>query len=218
MAKYTIVTPVYNKSHITGDFLHRLLPKLGDNNLVIVDNNSKDNTKEIIEFYGKSYPESNIEYILLPENLGFGRANNLGFTYANGRTDITVFMSNDVMVEGDIDFDASNDLYGARLINFDTGWNKFKELDEPIPYLEGWCVWARNEIWEILGLWDTRYFTDYEDLDLCYTARQKNICLARIPKPLIHLGGQTATILPEGRLKYTLESQRKFCEKWNLSL
>ena len=49
--------------------------------IIVVDNNSNDNSKTIImEKYGKK-----VIYLSLPENIGFGRANNEGAKIAKGR-------------------------------------------------------------------------------------------------------------------------------------
>lgn len=47
--------------------------------VIVVDNNSKDNSKEILE------KDSRIIYIYSKENLGFGRANNVGMMLAKGQ-------------------------------------------------------------------------------------------------------------------------------------
>jgi GT2 family glycosyltransferase len=49
--------------------------------IIVVDNNSSDNSKEIIaQKYG-----GKVTYLALPENIGFGRANNEGAKIAKGR-------------------------------------------------------------------------------------------------------------------------------------
>ena len=47
--------------------------------IIIVDNASKDGSKELFE------NDSRIKYIYLPKNIGFGRANNFGYKYAKGK-------------------------------------------------------------------------------------------------------------------------------------
>jgi GT2 family glycosyltransferase len=49
--------------------------------IIVVDNNSSDNSKQIIQ---KKY-DNNVTYLSLPENLGFGRANNAAAEIAQGR-------------------------------------------------------------------------------------------------------------------------------------
>lgn len=50
--------------------------------LIVVDNNSKDNSQEIIENYKNSFP--NILYINSGKNLGFAAGNNFAIPYCKG--------------------------------------------------------------------------------------------------------------------------------------
>lgn len=186
--------------------------------LIVVDNGSGDETKGVVDFYKKRY--DNIKYIRNPENYGFGKANNIGVENSEGK--LLWFLSNDVVTISDpiinvIDGVIENAIMGARLITFDTGWNNFVELPNPIHYIEGWSLLCWRKDFDKIK-WDERYFTDYEDLDFCYNAQLKGMKLQQIDMPLRHIGGQTATSLPQERINYTLDSQRKFCEKWELTL
>ncbi len=68
------------------DFLYQCISsiKQASNNLaiqtIVVDNNSEDNS---VEFIKNRFPE--VDVIALQENIGFGKANNVGFDIASGR-------------------------------------------------------------------------------------------------------------------------------------
>lgn len=65
--------------------------------IIMVDNNSKD---ESIVYIKENYPE--VIIIKSKENLGFGKANNLGVSHANG--EIILLLNNDTILLNDIKF------------------------------------------------------------------------------------------------------------------
>jgi len=79
--------------------------------VIVVDNNSKDDSREMVETL---FPEVNL--INSGSNMGFGRANNLGFLHAN--TSLVMLLNPDTEVmkgtmEGMVDFMRSNETVGA---------------------------------------------------------------------------------------------------------
>ena len=217
----SVICPVWNNSELTHKFLYQhwnLLARPsqgGDVEIIIIDNGSTDNTALILASWQKTMGQQ-LKVIINPYNLGFGPANNQGAAIVKG--DILVFISNDVEVRGDylsliksrVD---DNALYGAHLLDYDTGWNVFN--GEKVDYLAGWCIIATRKVWDDLGGWDERYIPcDYEDVDLSLTATKKGYLLGEIALPLHHLSGQSAQYLTGGRLAITLNSQKLFKEKW----
>lgn len=77
----SVIIVNYNTKDITKQCLDSIfkLTKDIEFEVIVVDNNSKDGSKEMLE----SYP--NIKYIQSGANLGFGKANNLGYKYSSGR-------------------------------------------------------------------------------------------------------------------------------------
>lgn len=65
-----------------------------DYEIIVVDNASDDSSLELIQ---KQYPE--VICVQAVENLGFGRANNLGMTYASG--DCILFLNPDTILRND---------------------------------------------------------------------------------------------------------------------
>jgi GT2 family glycosyltransferase len=63
--------------------------------LIIVDNNSKDNSKVIIDKFEKNY--KNIRSLFLDKNLGFAGGNNKGINIANG--EYIILLNNDCIVD-----------------------------------------------------------------------------------------------------------------------
>ncbi len=90
---------------------------------IIVDNGSKDGSVAMIR---REYPE--VRLLVSPENLGFGRANNLAFEQATGR--YIVLLNSDAFLQPGslrlsverMDRDARIGLAGGRLIGRDGAW------------------------------------------------------------------------------------------------
>ena len=62
--------------------------------IIVVDNSSGDNAEEILS---SNYPE--VRFIQAGQNLGFGRANNLGVDIAKG--EVVLFLNPDTLLEND---------------------------------------------------------------------------------------------------------------------
>lgn len=217
----SIITPVWNKSELTHQFLFknwRLYQHQPEIEFVIVNNGSTDNTSKVLEQWA-GIMGKRLVIVDLPQNTGFGPGNNRGAEAAKSL--ILVFISNDVMPTGDYiapikEAVAKDTLLGVQLYDYDTGWNKFGNT--LIPYLAGHCLACTRKTWDKLGAFDERYVPcDYEDIDLSYTAHQKGIALKALTLPLQHMFGQTAQTLEGGRIKVTTENQSLFKEKWGLN-
>lgn len=154
---------------------------------------------------------------------GYGPACNLGIEQAHN--DIVVCMNDDVYIgdfAGMVISTASNnsELFGAQLLRFNTGWNTFRDEGGrviTIPYLNGWFVYAKKEVWkELDGGFDTRFVPcDFEDVDLSYRASLKGIPLKEVSLPLNHIGGRSAN--SPGRESITKANRLLFAQKWGLT-
>jgi GT2 family glycosyltransferase len=63
--------------------------------IIIVDNNSQDRSKELIQQLQKKY--KNIKSVFQDKNLGFSKGNNIGISYAKGQ--YVVLLNNDCIVD-----------------------------------------------------------------------------------------------------------------------
>lgn len=67
--KISVIIPTYNRAHILPMAIESLLNQefeKSDFEIIIVDNNSKDNTKEVVEKYIKGNPNFSIRYVFEP--------------------------------------------------------------------------------------------------------------------------------------------------------
>lgn len=71
------------------EWIDRCLQSCGNNKVVVVDNNSTDDT---VDFIRKNY--SNVHIVKQAKNLGFGQANNIGISYALNHGAKHVFLLN----------------------------------------------------------------------------------------------------------------------------
>lgn len=133
-------------------------------------------------------------------------------------------ISNDVVVNGKFIEQASEHLFSAkryfvgnRHIAFDSGWNTFE--GKTFDYLEGWLYASTVDGWRDIGYFDEAYSPyDYEDIDICTTAKSKGYKLVSLNNPhLVHMGGQTIGFNPT-REAVTRRNQEYFKNKWLKSI
>lgn len=173
-----------------------------DFEIILVDNGSTDNS---LKFIGDNYPK--IVVIENKENLGFGRANNLGAERAKG--ELLLFLNNDIIIEDQaflrkiLRYKLANglNLVGPRILSGDKSdfyQGKYLTIDpfsysglgKNLFYLEGCALLISAADFHSLGGFDDRYFMYSEDIDLCWRAHlyglQLGICREA---ELIHFGG-----------------------------
>lgn len=220
--KISIITPVYGHANMTGQFINSIVGYMdNDTELIIVDNNSPDNTMNVVTTALKSYPNKNINLFHWNKNLGFGAANNAGSRIA--QSDKLLFISNDVVILGDfitpvyefLEQDAST-ACGPHLFSHDTGWNTFKETSI-IPYIEGFCFGIHKRNFDMIQGFDEKFFLDMEDLDFSYRLHLAGVGLAQINLPVIHQLGGSFDQLNIKRSDITEQSLQYFMEKWALT-
>lgn len=227
--KTSIITPLFNRSDLTAEFLKSVTKYMNnETELILVDNNSGDNTLQLLAGTKKLYNKYNITIISNSTNLGFGTANNIGVKLAKGEN--IIFISNDVKIMGDfitpmMDYldKHNNRAVGPRLIRTGTGWNdcfRNKITGEDIgviSYLEGFCFGLKRAIFQAVGGFPEQIFIDYEDIFLSYKLHLMGVGLSQIQLPLEHsLGGSFGT-LSDARIKYTLASQQIFMDYWGFT-
>ena len=224
----SIIIPFYNRYDLVHQRmmdLHKFAP---DNcEIILVDDCSSEEVVSVKGGVGwwQQNARHTVRYKRNEKNLGFGGAHNVGSKIARG--DIYYFLSNDVSIYADFITpiqkkieEVDNALVGARLINFDSGWNKFPIKGHNtmlFPYLEGWLVACHKDTWIQLGGWDDRFSPiDFEDMDLSTTARYLGFPLIALQLPVEHKHlGTTVETKIKNRLEVTNLNKSKFFEKWN---
>lgn len=109
----TVIIPSYNHAEYIGYTIKSILAQsLQDFELLIIDDNSSDNSLEVI----KKFDDPRIKLTTLEENLGICRASNICFEKANGKY-LSIIASDDIMfpknLEKKVNFLERNPQYGA---------------------------------------------------------------------------------------------------------
>lgn len=217
----SIVIPVYNGWHMVHSLLFDIYNHTAEVEIIIADDCSTDEeVAKGIKWWQGTMFKNNLAHYKTPTNYGFLRNANFGVSKA--KTNNVLLLNSDVKLRDNntinkIEAVLNNNIYvptlvGARLLDKDTGWNKFDK--KVFPYLEGWFLAFRKSDWDFLGGFDELYAPyDFEDVDL--STKYVNIGgkLQAIDVEAEHLGGQTIGFSPE-REKLTKINQRKFEEKW----
>jgi len=165
--KLSIIIPVYNESKTIKQIIERV-QKVNLNNirkeLIVVNDCSKDNSKEIIRKLTRKY--KNIRFFNHEKNLGKGAAIRTGLKHFTGNLII--------IQDGDLEYDPneykrlikpilekkSEVVYGSRLLG------KIKGFNIPTHYLGN----------KILSLFTTLlYFRKITDMETCYKLMTKDV-------------------------------------------
>jgi len=160
--------------------------------VVVIDNGSDDDS---IEKINECFPNQKI--VKINDNIGFGRGNNVGITYAlENHADYVWLLNNDTIVfpetlkemiqvaesgqrvgaTGSVLYDMnSTDLvqaWGGGTIQFWCGRSKITKTPGPLDYLSAASMLICRSALLQVGQFDERYFLYWEDVDLCFRIRQ----------------------------------------------
>lgn len=208
----SIIIVNYNTRKLTTDCLSSIRKWCPDAQVILVDNNSRDETVSEVR---RDFPE--VEVVALDSNVGFARGNNAGIPLARGR--YVLFLNSDTIVE-DFSLDRmvvwmnQHPKCGAaspRLIDvngseqqalhpYPSPSRRFREIfrfSPPKPtkfgefWLAGTCLLVRRKALEQAGgQLDPRHFMYWEDAQLCATIRKSGWELAYLSDCRIrHFGG-----------------------------
>jgi len=198
--KVSVIIVTYNNLDLTKRCLYSVEKYSNYENLevIIVDNNSQDGTKEYLKEYAKN--RKNVKVILNEENLGFSAGNNIGIKNATG--DYIVLLNNDTFVTPNwierlmahFELDNKIGLVGPRTNNIGNEAkietdvkteeeivsfaeklykeNRLKQYDK-VRVLAFFCVMIKKEVFDKIGLLDEAFGIGmFEDDDFCERAKK----------------------------------------------
>jgi GT2 family glycosyltransferase len=219
----TIVIPVYNRVDLTRQCLATLRSSTPSHlyEVVVVDNGSTDETAA---FLRRARAAGVLRAVFPGENLGFGKACNLGASLARGSS--IVLLNNDTIPgEGwleallEVAEDKTVGIVGSRLLYPDgrlqhagialnaDGLPFHIHRHEPAefgpalvqrdyPAVTGASMLLRREVYEQLGGFDEMFQMYVEDVDLCLRAWGAGLRVVYCPKSLlVHLESASVTDL-----------------------
>ena len=193
----SIIVPVYNKYSFTKSCVEDLLYLDINNEIIIVDNASTDETQKELE----KITNSNFVYIRNNENYFHSKGCNIGYIASKG--DSVLFLNNDIKVRGDrrswtnLIIKSCNDgIIGPTMGQLDDKLNFVREANMHLhgnSYMSGWCVASSKENWNKLDLgngqiWNEKYPMYFNDTDLSFRARKLGIPFKVVPVSVAHYG------------------------------
>jgi GT2 family glycosyltransferase len=201
-----------------------------DFEILLIDNASSDDS---VAYAKENYPD--VKIIENRENMGFGRANNLGAKHAKG--EVLFFLNNDTKIENNLFLEKfllikkenNLNIAGPKILDFnrDDVYKKRKLTIDFTGYLgwgrrtffiEGSAMLIDREDFLKLGGFDEKYFMYSEDIDLCWRAwligMKVGICEG---VSLIHFGGGSSEPTRLGNKGHKVPIFRRYeTEKNNL--
>lgn len=221
----SIVIPVFNKVNFTKSCLNDLTKLPKDHEIIIVNNNSTDNTMDVLLEFQKN--NDNIVVCTNKENLGFAKACNIG--YGASTAPNILFLNNDIRVKSNFDTwtqplieSCSEALVGPTMGQLDSQLSFVKEANSLLPgnsYMSGWCLAASREIWKKLDIssnneiFSEEFFCYFEDTDLSFRAKELKIPFKVVEVPVVHFGKTSSKQLNVPALYQN--SRNKFIQKWS---
>ncbi|MDB9895745.1 glycosyltransferase family 2 protein [Flavobacteriales bacterium] len=199
MEKIGVVTVLFNSANVIKPFLECVISQQHTKfNLYIIDNNSQDNSIEILS----NFSDPRIKLIRNNSNIGVAAANNIGIKNAlKDNCSKVLLLNNDVEFLPNLFFDLiqSIELYNCSLVvpkimfhpNKDIIWYAggwFKKKNGFLPFHQGvnqkdigqfniagavdyaptCCLLINKEVFEDVGYMDEKYFVYFDDTDFLF--------------------------------------------------
>jgi len=198
----SIIILTYNRKKELEENLTLLSRQNGIYEIIIVDNNSTDNTESVVRELKSLHPI--IKFYKLNSNRGVSGGRNFGVEKAKG--DILFFIDDDALLWPE---DAIERIHGKFLEEPDLGILAFKVLNfysgeiqkNAFPhrlkslnpdrefetsYFNGTGHAIRREVFEKCGLYPEEYFYGMEELDLSFRALDKGYKIIYFPEVVIY--------------------------------
>lgn len=208
ICEVSVVIVTYNSAECLEDCLESVVAQIGVAfEIIVVDNNSFDETTSVIQ--GK-----NCLVVENKENIGFGRACNIGFSKSTGK--YVYFLNPDAQLEGDrclekmcqeMDKNPHWGIAGTKVLSMDgctesapakkyPGENHvsrdFSKLPGAISWIIGASMIIHREIYQKLKGFDPDYFLYSEETDLCLRARENGFEIGYMEDVVVrHIGGKS---------------------------
>lgn len=189
---YDIVYVTYNSAKWVNKCLNSLLMsgKANELNVFLVDNHSTDNTLEVLEQFKSKEKNRFASFNIVKEekNLGFGKANNIGF--AQGKSDIVCFFNIDTEVFDDtfekLDLEVRKSEHSVgvwELRQFPYEHPKMYDvLTGETSWVSGAAFAVRRNVFAEVNGFDEKIFMYAEDVDLSWRIRAHGYMLKYVPK------------------------------------
>ena len=180
----TFIIVTFHSDNVIFDCLNSLP---NDSKKIVVENSQNLNLKNILE---KEY--NNLTCILSNENLGYGRANNIGIKLCE--TDYVFILNPDVRFKVS-DLEKFLEILNKEnfVIAAPVAFEEFKQLKNikqinEVEFVKGFAMLLNKKSLNNI-YFDENFFLYLEEIDLCKRIRENNGKILSINVPFIHLGG-----------------------------
>lgn len=204
----SIIIVTYNSAKYINACLNSLITHLSTikYQIIIVDNNSQDNTVQLIQ---ENFPQ--VSLLLNNRNLGFAKANNQAIRTADGEyllmiNDDTLVINNAIeKLLAYFKEQPKIGLLGPKLLNADftiqaqgSLFSKhFWESSSPVKtaFLKGAVLLTKKAVLANVGLFDESFFFYGEDLELARRIRRAGYQIVYYPNAeVVHYGGKMTLV------------------------
>lgn len=234
----TIQIVNYNSRENLRACLHSIRENVSDsrNHQIIIINNDEEKLENFSDEFGVDLIEKN-------ENVGFGRAHNLGLGKSRGEyifflnPDTKIFSGTvekmlgvfsadeKIGIVGPIHFDekeiSNEEHFGVRKTPFSTiGKKIFRDKEKSgtegffeTDWVSGGAMMIKKDLFSELGGFDENYFMYFEDVDLCLRAKKKGWKVAVHPEAKIFHKSGQSFSSNREKKKYYYDSQVYYIKK-----
>lgn len=179
----TFVIVTFHSEKVIFDCLD-LLPK--DSKKIIIENSKNLNLKTILE---KKY--SNLDCYLMNENLGYGKANNIGINFS--KTELVFILNPDVRFEtSDLDkflkiIKNEKFVIAAPVENEEYKVSLNQNNFEDVNYVKGFAMLLNKKYFN-KEYFDENIFLYLEEIDLCKRVKDNSGRILKVNIPVMHIG------------------------------
>jgi GT2 family glycosyltransferase len=236
--KVSIIIPIFNQWSYTSSCLESIEKNtLYPYELIIIDNNSKDNSvNNLLNYKG-------IELIKNKINTGYAHACNQGAQVAKG--ELLLFLNNDTIVTrgwlvkmleclssnnkiavvgSKLLFPQNNTIQHAGVVLHgvlpghiyykEPGNLSFANIKKYYPAVTGACLLSRKKLFLSLGGFDEKFINGYEDVDYCLRVWENGYKIVYCPESTVYHYGSVS----ENRHLREKENQEYYKQKWGIKL
>lgn len=191
--------------------------------LIAVDQGSQDSTPKYLK---RTFNNGSNLFIRNSKNRGFSCGNNQALKLAECK--YVLMVNNDCEVLEDdwldlmVDANISAEIVGAvcKKVRPNYQAKRFEYIgdgkeDETWSYIEGWCLFAKKDVWLMLDGFDERFNPAFsEDADLSFRAKELGMKIKAVSLPIVHHGSKSIGQIHGGPEAMSAKNNRLLFEKW----
>ncbi len=230
--KIAVIILHYGKAETTKNCLKELKSKIGDHEVILI-NNTQDDISDFVKII------SGTKLIDNPKNLGFAAGVNQGIklVLSDQKISTILLLNNDLTIThgslnqllltfakfptagvvspvlhhgGDYDWGGKYNKWSGMVKH--KNWDNKPKTVQTVAHVAGAAMLISKEVIDKIGLFDERFFLYFEDLDFCLRAKQAGFTIHINPDVVAEHATSSGTNI-FSRTKYQWVSHTKFVTK-----